>query len=144
MGTKCCHYKPSSIEEIESCTNIYELIELVTNILKQSEIEITELKMYLKNHKIKPTLVDVDSLPDEILNKRIEYVAELQKSLSKIINLLKQHPEADIFEIKKWMIDFQQIYSWVYDDDQRHIDWLYAFETFINGNSTKIISVSEN
>ena len=133
MGNKCCQYKINSIEEIETCNNIYELTEFVTNKLKQSEMEITELKSYLKNHRKKPTSVDVGNFSDEILNKRIDYVSELQKSLKKVIYLLKQHPEADLLEIKKWLIDFQQIYSWVYDENQRHVDWLYAFETFING-----------
>ena len=143
MGNVCCNAKMSPTEEIENCKTMIDLINYVINLSEEAEIEQNELKKYLEDNKNEPKTVDISGFTNEDLNKRISYLEELKRTLQKINNLLKDHPKTDIEEVKKWLIDFYQIYSWVYDEDQRHINWYNAFESYITTNSAIVLQTGE-
>ena len=143
MGNECCNAKISPTEEIENCKTMIDLINYVINLSEEAEIEQNELKKYLEDNKNEPKTVDISGFTNEDLNKRISYLDELKKTLQKINILLKDHPKTDLGEVKKWLIDFYQIYSWVYDEDQRHIYWYNAFESYITANSTVVLQTGE-
>ena len=138
MGNECCNVKISPTEEIENCKTMVDIINYVINLTEEAEVEKSELKKYLEDNKNEPKTVDISGFTKEDLTKRIKYLEELKEKLKKINILLKNHPNADLSEVKKWLIDFYQIYSWVYDEEQRHVNWYYAFESYLTVNSSAV------
>ena len=138
MGNECCNVKISPTEEIENCKTMVDIINYVINLTEEAEVEKSELKKYLEDNKNEPKTVDISGFTKEDLTKRIKYLEELKETLQKINILLKNHPNADLSEVKKWLIDFYQIYSWVYDEEQRHVNWYYAFESYLTVNSSAV------
>ena len=57
----------------------------------------------------------------------------MKKCLFQINNLLEKNPNVDLYETKKQISEFYEIYTWLYDDEKRYEVWMMNFENFIKG-----------
>ena len=131
MGTFCCKSKTEINEEIDNCENISDIRNYISSKLETASIEQDEIKLYLQDKSKIPALVEVIGINDEDLNKRILYLDEMKIYLNKIDDLLKKHPNAEITDVKNSLKEFIQMYSWIYDDSKRYIEWFKVFKNFI-------------
>ena len=68
MGA-CCTGSEKIEEEIENCKSIPELCELLKLKYKEAEQEQKEINNYLEDKRNRPTLIEVNNLDDNMLQK---------------------------------------------------------------------------
>ena len=131
MGNVCCEANSYITDEIINCNSIEQIIKGLRVKINDVENEKNEIKAYLKNHNNIPKSIDFEDMSSEDLRKRVPYITKLQKCLGKVVELLSNKKEANIFLIKKKLSDLYQMYTWVYDDEERYLNWMEDFESFI-------------
>ena len=76
-------------------------------------------------------MIDITEFEDSEVAKRVPYLDEMVECIDQIDNLINKHPNADLNETKKKLIEFYNCYSWLYDDDKRYLNFLENFKTFM-------------
>ena len=140
MGSFCCKKDIEINEEIDSCESISDIRNYISSKLENASIEQDEIKLYLEDKSKIPTLVEVDGINDEDLNKRVLYLDEMKIYLNKIDELLKNNSNVDITDIQNSLKEFISMYAWIYDDSKRYIEWFKVFQNYIEENENKIVS----
>ena len=67
---------------------------------------------------------------DEDMRKRLIYLDEMKNCLNEVDDLLKKHPDVNIFDIKNSLKEYEVMYTWIYDDSKRYVEWLKLFKNF--------------
>ena len=140
MGA-CCGADRSYIsEEITKCSSIPEIQTYLALKLKEANKEQEELKAYLKDKSKQPTMIDITGFKDEDIEKRVPYLDEMKDCILRTHELLKSYPDIDLNETKKRLVEFYNMYTWLYDDEKRYENWMFNFKQFAesNGNFEKL------
>ena len=131
MGA-CCTGSEKIEEEIENCKSIPELCELLKLKYKEAEQEQKEINNYLEDKRNRPTLIEVNNLDDNMLQKRVPYLDNIKDVIQETEQLLEKNPNANLKETKLKLNELYNIYGWVYDDEKRYENFLQSFREFIN------------
>lgn len=130
MGVSCCKNENERNDDIESCENISDIRNYVATKIENAEIEQEEIKIYLQDNKIIPKTVDITGFSEEDIKKRLIYLDEMKNCLNEVDDLLKKHPNVNIIDIKNSLKEYEVMYTWIYDDSKRYVEWLKLFKNF--------------
>ena len=134
MGNQCCIGETNNFsDEIMNSSSLEEIRNYIIEKIDSASLEQSELKLYLKNNKLIPTSIIIDNFEEKDIKKRIPYLDEMKKCLFQINNLLEKNPNVDLYETKKQISEFYEIYTGLYDDEKRYEVWMMNFENFIKG-----------
>jgi len=86
--------------------------------------------LYLQDNKKIPKTVDVAGFNEEDMKKRLIYLDEMKNCLNEVDDLLKKHPDINIIDIKNSLKEYEVMYTWIYDDSKRYVEWLKLFKNF--------------
>jgi len=136
MGA-CCTGAEKIEDEIENCKSINELRQLLKNKYNEAEKEQKEINDYLEDKRKKPTLIEVDNLDSNMLQKRVPYLEEVKNCIVEIDGLLEKNPNLDLKKTKINLNELYNIYGWVYDDEKRYEKYLQSFRDFVNSSENK-------
>ena len=134
MGVSCCRRQIDKNDDIDTCESISDLRNYISTKIKNAEFEQEEINSYLEDKINIPTTVEVEGFSEEDLKKRVLYLDEMKNCLNEIDDLLKKHQNVDITDIKKSLKEFQNMYSWIFDDSKRYVEWLNIFREFVENN----------
>ena len=134
MGSSCCKKHVDKNDDIDYCDNIKDIRNYLSSIINNADVEQEEINLYLQDKNNMPTIVDVEGFTEEDLKKRVLYLDEMKNCLNEIDDLLKKHQNVDITDIKKSLKEFQNMYSWIFDDSKRYVEWLNIFREFVENN----------
>ena len=134
MGSSCCKKHVDKNDDIDYCDNIKDIRSYLSSIINNADVEQEEINLYLQDKNNMPTIVDVEGFTEEDLKKRVLYLDEMKNCLNEIDDLLKKHQNVDITDIKKSLKEFQNMYSWIFDDSKRYVQWLNIFREFVENN----------
>ena len=140
MGGCCGPDRSNIAEEITSCTSILEIQNYLSLKLKDANTEQEEIKQYLKDKNTIPTTIDISGFKDNEIEKRIPYLDEMKDCILRTHELLKSYPDIDLNETKKRLVEFYNMYTWLYDDEKRYENCMLNFKQFAesNGNFEKL------
>ena len=141
MGGCCGPDRSNIAEEITSCTSILEIQNYLSLKLKDANTEQEEIKQYLKDKKTIPTTIDISGFKDNEIEKRIPYLDEMKDCILRTHELLKSYPDIDLNETKKRLVEFYNMYTWLYDDEKRYENWMFNFKQFVESNDFEKLNV---
>ena len=130
MGVSWCNKENENID-IDNCQNIFDIRNYISNKLEKAELEQEEINIFLQDKNNIPKTIEIVGFTEEDLKKRVLYLDEMKKCLNDIDNLLKEHPNASFTDIKMSLKEFDSMYTWIYDDSKRYVEWLKIFKNFI-------------
>ena len=132
MGvSSCCKKEEEKIEDIDNCKDISEIRNYIATKIENADLEKEEINSYFDDKTLIPTTVEVSGFTDEDLKKRLLYLDEMKNILNQIDDLLKKHPNVDLNDIKHSLKEFHKMYSWIYDDSKRYIEWFNIFQKYM-------------
>ena len=135
MGVSCCENKNKKNYTIENSETIWDVRNYLEMKMESAELEKQEIKLYCQDKNKIPKSVDISGFTEEDLQKRLLYLDEMKNCLNEINKLLKDHPNINIFDVKKSLEEFQIMYTWIYDDSKRYINWFTIFKNFVEIHS---------
>ena len=131
MGLSCCIIEKDKIDSIDNCENISDIRNYISNKIEKAELEQEEINLYLEDKNNIPKTVEVVGFSEEDLKKRVLYLDEMKNCLNEIDYLLKKHPNVNFIDIKMSLKEFDSMYTWIYDDSKRYVEWLQIFKNFV-------------
>ena len=131
MGSSCCKKHVDKNDDIDYCDNIKDIRNYLSSIINNADVEQEEINLYLQDKNNMPTIVDVEGFTEEDLKKRVLYLDEMKNCLNEVDELLKNHPNANLVDIKHSIKEFQNMYTWIFDDSKRYKKWLEVFKNFM-------------
>ena len=134
MGSSCCKKYMGNNDDIDYCDNIKDIRNFLSTVINNADVEQEEINLYLQDKNNIPTIVEVEGFTEEDLKKRILYLDEMKNCLNEVDELLKNHPNVNLVDIKHSIKEFQNMYSWIFDDSKRYKKWLEVFKNFIENN----------
>ena len=134
MGTTCCKKENEYFENVDTCENISDIRNYISNKIEKAELEQEEINTFLEDKNNIPKTVEIVGFTEEDLKKRVLYLDEMKNCLNEIEDLLKKHPNINFTDIKMSLKEFDSMYTWIYDDSKRYVDWLKIFKNFIEND----------
>ena len=134
MGTTCCKKENEYPDIVDTCENISDIRNYISNKIEKAELEQEEINTFLEDKNNIPKTVEIVGFTEEDLKKRVLYLDEMKNCLNEIEDLLKKHPNINFTDIKMSLKEFDSMYTWIYDDSKRYVDWLKIFKNFIEND----------
>ena len=134
MGVSCCQKENENPDNIDNCENIFDIRNYISYKIEKAELEQEEINIFLKDKNNIPKTVEIVGFTEEDLKKRVLYLDEMKNCLNEIEDLLKKHPNINFTDIKMSLKEFDSMYTWIYDDSKRYVDWLKIFKNFIEND----------
>ena len=131
MGTTCCKKENEYFENVDTCENISDIRNYISNKIEKAELEQEEINIFLQDKNNIPKTVEIVGFTEEDLKKRVLYLDEMKNCLNEIDYLLKKHPNVNFIDIKMSLKEFDSMYAWIYDDSKRYVEWLQIFKNFV-------------
>lgn len=114
MGACCGGPKD---EEIQKAKSIQDIETILNQRRSNLEAEKRELKTYQRNPDKKPTLVNVDGLTPEAVEKRIPYLDKLGDTYREAIDMLRRNRQADVEDVKSFISEITAKHEVGYADE---------------------------
>ena len=134
MGVSCCQKENENPDNIDNCENIFDIRNYISYKIEKAELEQEEINIFLQDKNNIPKTVEIVGFTEEDLKKRVLYLDEMKNCLNEIEDLLKKHPNINFTDIKMSLKEFDSMYTWIYDDSKRYVDWLKIFKNFIEND----------
>ena len=131
MGSFCCKKENEYFENVDTCENISDIRNYISNKIEKAELEQEEINTFLEDKNNIPKTVEIVGFTEEDLKKRVLYLDEMKNCLNEIDELLKKNSNVNFTHIKMSLKEFDSMYAWIYDDSKRYLDWLNVFKNFI-------------
>ena len=131
MGTTCCKKENEYFENVDTCENISDIRNYISNKIEKAELEQEEINTFLEDKNNIPKTVEIVGFTEEDLKKRVLYLDEMKNCLNEIDELLKKNSNVNFTHIKMSLKEFDSMYAWIYDNSKRYLDWLNIFKNFI-------------
>ena len=131
MGVSCCLKENENPDNVDNCESISDIRNYISNKIDKAELEQEEINIFLQDKNNIPKTVEIVGFTEEDLKKRVLYLDEMKNCLNEIDDLLKKHPNVNFTDIKMSLKEFDSMYTWIYDDSKRYVEWLKIFKNFI-------------
>ena len=137
MGVSCCAREINKNDELNNCETISDIRDYLSNKSELAQLEQEEIELYLKEKDKIPSTIEVESLSEEDLNKKILYLNEIKECINNLDELLKNNKDLDVIDIKNSLKEFNVMYRYIYDDSKRYLKWFSVFKIFAESNKSK-------
>ena len=134
MGVSCCQKENENPDNIDNCENIFDIRNYISYKIEKAELEQEEINIFLQDKNNIPKTVEIVGFTEEDLKKRVLYLDEMKNCLNEIDELLKKNSNVNFTHIKMSLKEFDSMYTWIYDDSKRYVDWLKIFKNFIEND----------
>ena len=128
----CC----GSVNSIEECNTIDDLISFIKGLQQKADIEQTEITNYLNDKSKIPKTVNINEHNDDTLAQRRNYLTEYKNALETAVGILSQNKLIDLKQAKTQVETFNQAYP-LQEDSGKVLDQ-------INNNLNTLLEYANN
>ena len=128
----CC----GSVNSIEECNTIEDLVAFCKGLKQKADVEQTEINNYLNDKSKIPKTVNINEHNDDTLAQRSNFLNEYKEALDTGINTLSQNKLIDFKQAKTQVETFSQAYA-LQEDTNRVLEQ-------INNNLNTLLEYANN
>jgi hypothetical protein len=132
----CCG-RNFSDEEIDKATSLKELAEILTKRKETFPSEGDQIAAYLQDPNSEVENIDVKGIEPSILEKRIDYLKDLEGAYTKVAETLLNNPNLPLDECKSHCTDIVSRYFQTYDPNKELDSDMEKFDQFVEKNQKK-------
>ena len=137
MGVSCCVRETNKHEDLDNCHSISDLRDFLSFKLDLAELEQEEIQFYLNDKNKLPTTIEVKGLSEQDLQKRKLYLNEIKECINNVDEILKNNKLLNVIDIRNALKEFNEMYSYIYDDSKRYKKWFTVFKEFTGSCQSK-------
>ena len=124
-------------EEIDKSKSLKELAEIFQKRKDTFPTEGNQIKAYLEDPNTEVENIDVKGIEPSILEKRIDYLKDLEGAYTKVAETLESNPNLPLDEAKSHCTDIVSRYFQTYDPNKELDSDMEKFEEFVEKYQNK-------